>query len=460
MEIKKQLLVPAFVLIILGAGYVSYAGIIPFFGFPEIALENNLLKLEDPLIIHFDRSVVKHKIESSFSIKPGVVGKISWKGNDLLFRPINPWEPGKDYQISLDGLNRVAMNYSFKDYFTTDSLPQVSNYSPSEGTMAIPGSPIEFNLDKSSQDCRLDFKVAPAFNYTLSIDSERKNFQIIPEQELAQDTNYQVIAYESYQSSDNKEWYQKEIANFQFKTLSSPEVQKIIPSDKQADINEFEPIKAYFSKPMKTEEWQNFVEITPSVQGKAQWEDEGKTFVFKPYRWAQNTNYAVKIKGGWKANDNSSLNKDFITSFHSFNANGIVSKLQTANQDPKIKEGKYVDINLSKQLLTIFDGGTNMGTYRVSSGKRVMPTPTGTFTIMNKQRKRWSKEYRLFMPYWMQFTRAGHGIHELPEWPSGYKEGANHLGTPVSHGCVRLGVGPAKTVYNFSDVGTQVFIHR
>jgi lipoprotein-anchoring transpeptidase ErfK/SrfK len=60
----------------------------------------------------------------------------------------------------------------------------------------------------------------------------------------------------------------------------------------------------------------------------------------------------------------------------------------------------------------------------------------------------------------MQFTGAGHGIHELPEWKNGYKEGANHLGTPVSHGCVRLGVGPAAKVYGWAEVGTPIVIHN
>jgi len=88
-----------------------------------------------------------------------------------------------------------------------------------------------------------------------------------------------------------------------------------------------------------------------------------------------------------------------------------------------------------------------------------MSTPTGTFKILNKAGRAYSRKYNLYMPYWMAFTGVGHGIHELPEWKSGYKEGANHLGIPVSHGCVRLGIGPAKTVFNWSSVGTPVVIH-
>ncbi len=132
---------------------------------------------------------------------------------------------------------------------------------------------------------------------------------------------------------------------------------------------------------------------------------------------------------------------------------------QVASPEAKIKEGKYIDINLSKQQLSIFENGERLGTYKVSTGKRGMATPTGTFQVIAKRGRAWSRKYNLYMPYFMQFTRAGHGIHELPEWKNGYKEGANHLGIPVSHGCVRLGVGPAAKVYNWADIGTPIVIH-
>jgi lipoprotein-anchoring transpeptidase ErfK/SrfK len=87
-----------------------------------------------------------------------------------------------------------------------------------------------------------------------------------------------------------------------------------------------------------------------------------------------------------------------------------------------------------------------------------MPTPSGTRYRESKHPKAWSAKYGLYMPWW-QSMGGGYGIHELPEWPGGYKEGESHLGTPVSHGCVRLGVGPAETVYNWTEIGTPVYIH-
>jgi len=127
---------------------------------------------------------------------------------------------------------------------------------------------------------------------------------------------------------------------------------------------------------------------------------------------------------------------------------------------PLISQGKYIDINLKSQVMTIFEDGRGVDAFIISSGLPGMDTPRGEFAIQNKAERVWSKRYALYMPYWMAITPDGkYGIHELPEWPSGYKEGANHLGRPVSHGCVRLGVGAAAQVYGWADIGTRVIVH-
>jgi hypothetical protein len=122
-------------------------------------------------------------------------------------------------------------------------------------------------------------------------------------------------------------------------------------------------------------------------------------------------------------------------------------------------EGKYIDIDLTHQKLCRLEGSTVVDCFIISSGKPSMPTPTGTFSILSKNPKAWSAQYGLWMPYWQQIY-GPYGIHELPEWPNGYKEGQDHLGTPVSHGCVRLGVGDAGTVFGWTEIGTPVYIHK
>ncbi len=124
---------------------------------------------------------------------------------------------------------------------------------------------------------------------------------------------------------------------------------------------------------------------------------------------------------------------------------------------PTAKLPKKIEINLARQQLSYFLGGVRLGEFAVSSGKN-NSTQRGSFTIANKAPKTWSP-YGLWMPYWLGIKNTRLGIHELPIWPNGYREGSDHLGKPVSHGCVRLGIGPAKIIYDWAETGTPIIIY-
>lgn len=120
---------------------------------------------------------------------------------------------------------------------------------------------------------------------------------------------------------------------------------------------------------------------------------------------------------------------------------------------------KTIVITLSKQRLEQRLGGVTLASYPVSSGKPSTATPTGNYKILQKLPTRWSNHAKLWMPWWMMIEGTKViGIHELPEYPDGRKEGANHLGRAVSGGCVRLGIGPAKTLYDWAATGTKVIV--
>ncbi len=132
-------------------------------------------------------------------------------------------------------------------------------------------------------------------------------------------------------------------------------------------------------------------------------------------------------------------------------------------------EGKYVQVNLAEQKLYQIEGNNLIKTFIISSGKWSTPTPRGTFKVGVKHPRAYSAAYGLYMPYWMNILGTPdnaaaplnvgeYGLHELPEWPNGYKEGQSHLGIPVSHGCVRLGVGDAAEIYAWIETGTPVVI--
>lgn len=125
-----------------------------------------------------------------------------------------------------------------------------------------------------------------------------------------------------------------------------------------------------------------------------------------------------------------------------------------------VSAGKYIDINLTMQKMCLFDGGTLVNTYGVSTGKWSTPTPEGTFAIQNKMNPAYSQPYDLWMPYWSAITPDGqYGIHGLP-YRGNWIEGQGHIGTPVSHGCIRLGAGNDAFVYDWAIIGTPVYIHK
>ena len=123
----------------------------------------------------------------------------------------------------------------------------------------------------------------------------------------------------------------------------------------------------------------------------------------------------------------------------------------------KIKLKKRIEINTDSQKLSYFLGGVRMGKFIISSGIN-NSTPKGYYAVSNKSPKAWS-HYGLWMPWWMGLNSGRIGIHELPVWPNGYREGEDHLGTPVSHGCIRLGVDSAEFLYNWTPINTEVFIY-
>ena len=121
--------------------------------------------------------------------------------------------------------------------------------------------------------------------------------------------------------------------------------------------------------------------------------------------------------------------------------------------------GMYIDINLSNQTLSVLYWERVLIRSRVSTGRIGYDTPLGVRNVRWHGPRVYSTKYKLWMPYWLDMGE-GYGIHELPEWGNGAKEGASHLGIKVSHGCVRLGVGPAEQIYNLVPDGAYVYIHQ
>jgi L,D-transpeptidase catalytic domain len=99
-----------------------------------------------------------------------------------------------------------------------------------------------------------------------------------------------------------------------------------------------------------------------------------------------------------------------------------------------------ITVDKNAQLMTVAVDGVQRYQWPVSTGIPARETPNGTFHAFRMEEDHFSKEFDdAPMPHSIFFTKIGHAIHGT------LSEG--RLGTPASHGCVRLSRANAATLY-------------
>jgi len=99
-----------------------------------------------------------------------------------------------------------------------------------------------------------------------------------------------------------------------------------------------------------------------------------------------------------------------------------------------------VTIDKSTQLMTVEQDGRPLYQWPVSTGKAGYDTPNGKFKAFRMERDHFSKEWDdAPMPFSIFFTPKGHAIHGSFD--------VKRLGSPASHGCVRLAPANAEKLF-------------
>jgi hypothetical protein len=107
-----------------------------------------------------------------------------------------------------------------------------------------------------------------------------------------------------------------------------------------------------------------------------------------------------------------------------------------------------VVINLKTQLAFVYRNGVRIGVTTVSSGKPGKKTPTGIFTILQKNKDHKSNLYNNApMPYMQRLTWDGIALHA-----------GNLPGYPASHGCIRMPLEFSKLLFEVSKMGMTVVV--
>jgi lipoprotein-anchoring transpeptidase ErfK/SrfK len=132
----------------------------------------------------------------------------------------------------------------------------------------------------------------------------------------------------------------------------------------------------------------------------------------------------------------------------------VAAQYAFTEAQPVVSYGeKWIDMDLTNQMLYAYEGDTLLNSFLVSTGMANTPTVTGTYSIYVKYLYAHMRgdDYDLpNVPYTMYFFE-GYGIHGT-YWH-------HNFGIPMSHGCVNMETSQAGWIFEWAPVGTIVNVH-
>jgi peptidoglycan hydrolase-like protein with peptidoglycan-binding domain len=108
------------------------------------------------------------------------------------------------------------------------------------------------------------------------------------------------------------------------------------------------------------------------------------------------------------------------------------------------EHGKHVEADLSRQVIALARGGKVERIYPMSSGKPSTPTVSGSFRVYTK-----SPGFNAKGMYFSNYFIRGYAIHGYAEVPV----------FAASHGCLRVPIPDAISIYNWLRIGNIVDVY-
>ena len=109
------------------------------------------------------------------------------------------------------------------------------------------------------------------------------------------------------------------------------------------------------------------------------------------------------------------------------------------------KAGKHVEFDWSRQVLVLAQGGRSYRSYHVSSGKPSTPTVFGHFHFYSKTPG--TNSHGMVHSSYFIGGYAIHGYASVPTYAA-------------SHGCLRVPIPNALSIFNWIDIGDSIFTYR
>lgn len=109
------------------------------------------------------------------------------------------------------------------------------------------------------------------------------------------------------------------------------------------------------------------------------------------------------------------------------------------------KAGKHVEFDWSRQVVVLADKGKPYRVYHTSSGKPSTPTVFGTYRFYMKEPG--TNSHGMVDSNYFIRGYAIHGYADVPTYAA-------------SHGCLRVPIPNARQIYDWIDLGDQIFLYQ
>ncbi|MDP9189096.1 MAG: L,D-transpeptidase [Actinomycetota bacterium] len=112
--------------------------------------------------------------------------------------------------------------------------------------------------------------------------------------------------------------------------------------------------------------------------------------------------------------------------------------------EPRYNDGRHVEVDISRQVMSLIEGDTPVHTFHVSTGTGATPTIRGKFHFYMRQ-----AGYNAKRMYYSVYFRGGYATH-------GYNPVPNYN---ASHGCVRNPIPFSRFIYNWVAIGMPIYVY-
>jgi lipoprotein-anchoring transpeptidase ErfK/SrfK len=107
--------------------------------------------------------------------------------------------------------------------------------------------------------------------------------------------------------------------------------------------------------------------------------------------------------------------------------------------------GKHVEVDISKQVMALANHGKAQHVFHIATGAAATPSDVGGFTFYRKD-----PGYNSIGMYYSVYYNRGEATHGYASVPP----------YPASHGCIRNPIPDSIFIYNWIDLGDEMFVYN